>query len=59
MKTLFSEQEADFSGIAKTDENLFVSKLIQKAFLRVEEQGSEAGAATYGNFYANMSERRL
>ena len=48
MITPFSEKEADFSGIAKTDEHLFVSKLVQKAFITVEEQGSEAGAATYG-----------
>lgn len=48
MKTLFDENEADFSGIISPEyEQLFVSKIVQKAFLSVDEKGSEAGAATF------------
>jgi len=56
MQTLFRENEADFSGVVKPEfEHLYVSKLVQKAFLTVEEQGSEAGAATYGAVFTPLS----
>ena len=42
---VFNEQEADLSGISN-DERLFVSAILQKAFLEVDEVGSEAAAAT-------------
>ncbi len=43
VKTLFTDQ-ADFSGLSVTD--VYVSKIIQKCFVEVDEEGTEAAAAT-------------
>ena len=45
MVKAFSPQEADFSGITPV-KDFFISEVFHKAFVNVDEEGTEAAAAT-------------
>lgn len=47
VKKMFDPLQADLSGIAGGKGDLFVDHVVQKSFIRVNEKGIEAGAATY------------
>ncbi len=46
MPLAFKDGEADFTGIANSANGLFIAKVFHKGFVRVDEKGTEAAAAT-------------
>ena len=46
VKAAFDASQADFSGIAAPPEELFIGAILHKAFVAVDEHGTEAAAAT-------------
>ena len=47
MKTAFNSKEADFTGLGtSTNGNIFISRVLHKTFISVNEKGTKAGAST-------------
>ena len=46
MEDMFNKDKADLSGITGENDDLYVSSVLQKVFVEVNEEGSEATAAT-------------
>jgi serpin B len=46
MTLAFSESEADFSGMVEIPPRLYISHVLHKAYVAVDEQGTKAAAAT-------------
>lgn len=46
MRQAFDDQAADFSNLSPHGEDMYVSKVKQKTFVEVNEEGTEAAAAT-------------
>lgn len=43
---IFEPNKADLTGLLNTKQSLYVSTAMQKAFIEVNEEGTEAGVVT-------------
>lgn len=51
MGEIFDEHKADLSGLLETSEQLHVSEVIHKAYIHINEAGTEAAGATSGEIF--------
>lgn len=58
MTDAFSRSQADFTGMSKKDD-LFLSQVYHKAFVEVNEEGTEASAATGAVVTTRASEQPM
>ncbi len=42
----FDESNADFKKMAIADKNIFLSRVLHKSFIKINEEGAKAGSAT-------------